>query len=255
MNLQMDESVAEQYRSPSQRMRVITESWAKQALFCPYCGAPHINRFENNRPVADFFCQECAEEYELKSKKTTIRNKINGGAYTAMIERIEAVNNPNFFFLQYGKADLQVKNLILVPKHFFSAGVIEKRRPLAASARRAGWTGCNILLRDIPQEGRIFLVRDGQIRKTKEVLSMVRGTVFLREYRLDARGWILDVLRCVNKIEGRDFTLKQMYAFETQLAEKHPENHHIKDKIRQQLQLLRDKGILEFNGRGRYRKR
>ena len=84
---------------------------------------------------------------------------------------------------------------------------------------------------------------------------MVRGTVFLREYRLDARGWILDVLRCVNKIEGRDFTLKQMYAFETQLAEKHPENHHIKDKIRQQLQLLRDKGILEFNGRGRYRKR
>lgn len=34
----------------------------------------------------------------------------------------------------------------------------------------------------------------------------------------------------------------------------YPENHHIREKIRQQLQLLRDKGIIEFVGRGRYKK-
>ena len=38
------------------------------------------------------------------------------------------------------------------------------------------------------------------------------------------------------------------------LAGKHPDNHHIKDKIRQQLQMLRDNGIIEFIGRGHYRK-
>lgn len=254
MNLQMDVGAAEQYRSPSQRIRVITENWVKQNLYCPYCGEFHINRFENNRPVADFFCPGCAEEYELKSRKSAIQNKVNDGAYITMIERIEAVNNPSFFFLRYGKADLRVKNLILVPKHFFSARMIEKRKPLAASAKRAGWTGCNILLRDIPEEGRIVLVRDEEIRPMDEVLSKVRKTNFIREYRLDARGWILDILNCVNKIESRDFTLEQMYAFETLLGEKHPENHHIKDKIRQQLQVLRDKGIIEFNGRGHYRK-
>lgn len=32
------------------------------------------------------------------------------------------------------------------------------------------------------------------------------------------------------------------------------ENHHVKDKIRQQLQMLRDNGIIEFTGRGHYRK-
>jgi type II restriction enzyme len=31
-------------------------------------------------------------------------------------------------------------------------------------------------------------------------------------------------------------------------------NNFIKDKIRQQLQLLRDKGMIEFVGRGNYKK-
>ena len=55
-------------------------------------------------------------------------------------------------------------------------------------------------------------------------------------------------------IENKDFTLDQIYRFEELLAEKHPDNHHVKDKIRQQLQMLRDNGIIEFTGRGHYRK-
>lgn len=45
-----------------------------------------------------------------------------------------------------------------------------------------------------------------------------------------------------------------MYEFADELAIKHPENDHIKDKIRQQLQVLRDKGLIEFKGRVIYRK-
>lgn len=45
-----------------------------------------------------------------------------------------------------------------------------------------------------------------------------------------------------------------LYAFETTLALQYPNNHFIKDKIRQQLQFLRDKGMIEFLGRGHYRK-
>lgn len=82
----------------------------------------------------------------------------------------------------------------------------------------------------------------------------VHRTEFLRGSKLETRGWMLDVLNCVNIIEDRDFTLEQMYSFEKMLAGKHPDNHHIKDKIRQQLQMLRDNGIIEFIGRGHYRK-
>jgi hypothetical protein len=36
-------------------------------------------------------------------------------------------------------------------------------------------------------------------------------------------------------------------------AELHPANRHVRDKTRQQLQVLRDLGLVEFLGGGRYR--
>ena len=41
--------------------------------------------------------------------------------------------------------------------------------------------------------------------------------------------------------------------FEDHLARLHPMNKHIRPKIRQQLQVLRDHGIVEFLGKGLYR--
>ena len=38
-------------------------------------------------------------------------------------------------------------------------------------------------------------------------------------------------------------------------ARLYPANHNVRPKIRQQLQVLRDRGWLEFVGRGRYRVR
>jgi type II restriction enzyme len=250
----MDHKIAEQYNSNSQKIRVITENWVNQNLFCPYCGNMHLSHFENNRPVADFYCPHCIEEYELKSKNGSINNKVNDGAYATMIERIESINNPNFFFMQYNKTDLRVKNFIMVPKHFFSIEIIEQRKPLAETARRSGWMGCNIVLRQIPEEGRIYIIKDEVEQSIDTIISKVKRTDFISQYKLDARGWILDILNCINKIESKDFTLNQVYQFEEMLATKHPKNHHVKDKIRQQLQVLRDKGIIEFNGRGHYRK-
>ncbi|MGC8581819.1 MAG: hypothetical protein ACP5MW_05710, partial [Thermoplasmata archaeon] len=48
---------------------------------------------------------------------------------------------------------------------------------------------------------------------------------------------------------GNDFGILHRF-----LAEKHPNNKHIKDKIRQQLQILRERGYLEFKGNGKYEK-
>jgi len=35
-------------------------------------------------------------------------------------------------------------------------------------------------------------------------------------------------------------------------ARLHPGNHHVREKIRQRLQVLRDLGLLEFHGDGHY---
>jgi type II restriction enzyme len=59
-------------------------------------------------------------------------------------------------------------------------------------------------------------------------------------------------MMCVDKLGRKDFTLDEVYTFENELSKKYPDNRHIKDKIRQQLQVLRDKGYLEFTSRGNY---
>jgi type II restriction enzyme len=79
-------------------------------------------------------------------------------------------------------------------------------------------------------------------------------TLFLREEKeISARGWLLDVMRCVERIGKREFILDDVYKFEDELRMLYQENKHIKDKIRQQLQTLRDKGYLDFVSRGHYR--
>ena len=68
MELKFDVSVINGYHSNSQIARLLTESWVGKNMYCPRCGNSHLAQFENNRPVADFFCPSCNSEYELKSK-------------------------------------------------------------------------------------------------------------------------------------------------------------------------------------------
>lgn len=255
MDLNFNIKLAEGYNSNSQIARVLTESWVKENSYCPNCGNLNLNEFENNKPVADFYCTNCSEEFELKSKDgIKVGDKIVDGAYFSMIERINSANNPNFFFLNYSKEKLLVNNFLIIPKHFFVPEIIEKRKPLSENAKRAGWIGCNIDISKVPESGRIFLIKNSEIISQEKVQEKWSSTGFLKSKNLQSRGWILDIMNCIDKIKKETFSLNEMYTFEESLKIKYPDNNHIKDKIRQQLQFLRDKGLIEFNGRGIYRK-
>lgn len=254
MRLAFDEHLASRYKSASQRARILTEHWVYQWAFCPNCGHLSVDKYGNNQPVADFFCSVCQENYELKSKQHGVGAKIIDGSYRTKMERLRCDNNPNLFVLTYDLSGLSVLDFFVIPKHFFVPEIIERRKPLAASARRAGWVGSNILLKEIPQAGKIFFVRQRQVEPKDKVLTEWKKTLFLRaEKEISARGWLLDIMRCVEKIRKREFQLADLYAFKDELSAFHPDNKHVKDKIRQQLQILRDKGYLEFSSRGLYR--
>lgn len=252
MELHFDTELAKPYHSASQITRVLTETWVQDNLYCPRCGNSSISKFENNRPVADFFCPKCQNQYELKSKSGSIANKINDGAYETMIHRITGNQNPDFLFMRYSKNMNVVDDLIIVPKHFFTPGIIEQRKPLKASARRAGWVGCNILLGEIPEQGKISIIKHGKIIDHDEVLKKVSSSALLRTNSIDSRGWLMDVLNCINTINNKKFSLDEIYLFENELQKRHPDNHNVKPKIRQQLQFLRDKGFIKFLGNGTY---
>ena len=147
-----------------------------------------------------------------------------------------------------------VSNFILIPNHFFTPQIIEKRKPLAPTAKRAGWVGCNIDISTIPDSGKIFIVKNNVELNHKDVIRKYAKTKSLKTSNIESRGWLLDTLSCVEKIPEKEFSLNQIYSFEKELKIKHPENNFIKDKLRQQLQYLRDKGFIEFLGNGHYRK-
>ena len=254
MNLCFATHLADNYTSQPQKIRVLTENWVESQVYCPNCGHGEIDKYCNNKPVADFFCSNCEEDYELKSKKGYSGTKIVDGAYRTMIQRLQERHTPNLFLLNYDMDTFQVMNFLVIPKHFFVPGIIEKRPPLSQTAVRAGWVGCNILLQNIPQSGKIFLVKNKNIELKEKVLEEWKKTLFLREKKeINAKGWLLDVMMCIEKLGHKDFSLDEIYEFEDALSNKHPDNRHVKDKIRQQLQFLRNKGYLEFVERGHYR--
>lgn len=252
MNLTFDTQAIKKYHSASQISRILTETWVQKNMYCPRCGNITINKFQNNKPVADFFCPSCKNEYELKSKSGNLSEKVNDGAYQTMIKRITSNQNPDFFFMNYSKTEYKVKDLIIIPKHFFTPSIIEKRKPLALTARRAGWVGCNILIGRIPLQGRISIITNGDILNKNNIIKQVNRSSKLEICNLDGRNWLMDVLNCINTIENDYFTLREIYSFESELQQKHPKNNNIKPKIRQQLQFLRDKGFIKFLGNGKY---
>jgi type II restriction enzyme len=253
MNLAFNLKLAGDYQSNSQIARILTENWVLNNSYCPRCGDLPLGEFENNRPVADFYCKKCSEEFELKSKAEKLTKTITDGAYSKMIERINSDKNPNFFFLTYSK-DWTVNDFLIIPKQFFTEEIIIKRPPLAPGAKRAGWIGCNIDISKVAESGKIFLVKNSEIIDHEVVNQSFNKTLFLREKSSDAKGWILEIMKCVDEIKTDTFRLDEIYNFEPKLKLKYPNNNYIKDKIRQQLQILRDKEIIEFIGPGKYKK-
>ncbi len=253
-NFNFNTKIAATYKSHSQKVRVMSEQWVSENIFCPCCGNLHISHQRNNNPVGDFICDECGEEFELKSKEEQFGQKIVDGAYNTMIERITSRNNPHLFMLSYSK-ELMVNDFMLIPKFFFVPSIIEKRKPLAETARRPGWVGCNILISDVPRQGKIEVIGNRIARNPKDIVEQYRLTVGLRKDNIEARGWLYDILNCVNKIKGEVFKLSDMYKFVPILKERHMSNNNIEAKIRQQLQFLHNKGFIEFLSRGVYKKK
>ena len=170
------EEAPSHYTSGSQRARIVTERWVSQWMFCPNCGNPQLCQLPNNAPVADFFCPSCSDQYEVKSQKKAFGAKVADGAYYTKCERLNSATNPNLLLLNYDLAAASVKDVCVVPKHFFVPDIIERRKPLAATARRAGWVGSNILLGLVPDAGRNLHCAGWVALKKDTVLCRVGAT-------------------------------------------------------------------------------
>jgi type II restriction enzyme len=253
MNLCMTGVLAAAYHSGAQRARVVTEAWGEKNLFCPNCASPKLTWLEPGHPASDYSCLDCKFWYQLKSQRSAIRDSITDGAYRAMMDAIRQDELPSFYFMQYDLATWRVRNLLLVPHFAFPPSAIIKRKPLAPTARRAGWVGCNFALKRIPAEARIPVVTESRIAPATEVREKFKRVKPFKEIAVTQRGWTLDVLNAVHRLGKTEFTTADAYTFTRELEKLHPDNRHVRDKIRQQLQVLRDMGLLIHADRGLWR--
>lgn len=251
MNLALDATLSAVYTSRTQVARVLTEDWFERSMYCVACAASRLRRLANNTRASDFTCPACGAAFELKSSKRRFGPTVADGAYDTMMERLTRPDAPHLAMMHYGPES--VRSLFIIPAPFFTHDIIAKRRPLAPTARRAGWVGCNIRLADVPASVRIGVVDNGTAVPVNHVRDAWRRAAPLRAGDLTGRTWTIDVLRCVERLGRADFSLTEVYASEPDLQARHPGNRNVRPKIRQQLQVLRDAGWLTFLGDGRYR--
>jgi type II restriction enzyme len=253
MKLELAPEIATNYKSFSQRARVLTEKWALENLYCPACPSDKLASTTPGKEVVDFICPDCDEPYQLKSQSHPFGNRVVNSAYEPKIKALHTGTTPNFLFLRYDPEELLVSDLFVVPKHFMSKSIIEPRKPLSERAIRHGWRGSNIVLKNLPPDARIPIVRNKHEISKNTVRDLWNRFLFLRKQSVSSRGWLADVLACIRQLDKETFTLADVYVFDTQLAKLHPRNKHVRPKIRQQLQVLRDYDTIEFLGKGIYR--
>lgn len=253
MDLSMASELVSAYRSASQRARVVTEAWGTNNLYCPNCPSPRLTRLQHNTKASDYRCPSCGFWYQLKGQQSQILTQIVDGAFSAMTEAIRNDRTPNFFFMQYALPSWSVKNLLLIPSFAFPMSAIVRRNPLSSTARRAGWVGCNIALDRIPQDARIHIVTERRIAPAEQVRAEFQRVKPLAKIEVTQRGWTLDVLNAIRTLGASEFTTDDAYKLVPQLQQLHPDNRHVREKIRQQLQVLRDSGLLTHVLRGRWR--
>ena len=113
------------------------------------------------------------------------------------------------------------------------------------------------ILQSIPKERKPkFELKDKELFKkvSEEDIEVDRYEGGVESIQNNLSGWVKDVFDVLNEISLDVFKLNDVYKYEDRLKSIHPRNQYVRDKIRQQLQMLRDLGLLQFLDRGVYRK-
>ncbi|MDZ4722359.1 MAG: DpnI domain-containing protein [candidate division Zixibacteria bacterium] len=253
MQVKLSPGLANNYTSLSQKVRVFSEEWVHQEGFCPSCGSK-LDRYKNNQQSKDFNCDTCNENFELKSSSNAFGAKVLDGAYSSMIASLNSDKSSSLLLLRYDRTNHSVRDFLVIPRHFFVPSMIQKRNPLSPSAKRYPYVGCSILIGSVPEAAKVYFLKEGVVIPKKQVMSeWTRGEFLRGEKKFENKSWLVDTMKCIDMLKHSEFSLSDIYEFEGFLTERHPNNRFIKDKLRQQLQILRDNGYLQFLGNGKYR--
>jgi len=245
MLMRCDISLADRYTSQAQRSRILSEAWFRSNAYCLACDSDNLSATAANTKATDFICPTCDQNYELKAFRTKPTRTLVDGAYSALMARIQNGSVPTLMMLERNQ-NWEIQSLIAIHHLFLTPNVVEQRKPLSKTARRAGWIGCNIRLDRIASDAKISIISSGKPNNPEIVRDAFKRFENLKVVAPTTRVWTTLTLAIVRGLQTRSFSLKDVYNKEDEFADVYPTNKNIRPKIRQQLQVLRDLGYLEF---------
>lgn len=253
MELQCKAELGNHLRRNTQRARVISEAWFGAEGYCLNCSSGRVAATVAGTEFRDFECPACGQPYELKSSARAHTSVVQDGGFDSMMRRIRAEEAPALMLMHYS-AGWQVQRLVAVHPVFLTSIVVRKRaKPHIRPKSGAEYWMCDLDLTRIPADGKIAVVTGADAVDPAAVRAAFAASKRFAEVPVAKRGWTGLVLDAVRKIGKTEFTLAEVYAHEAAQHAAYPGNSHVRDKMRQQLQVLRDLGYLEFAGRGQYR--
>lgn len=209
MALICDSSVASNYTSPSQRARVISECWFQSYSYCLACDADSLIRSAPNTIATDFKCPACGHSYELKTFRKRPSKSLIDGAYSSLISRINAGLPPTLCLLERNEA-WEINSLTAIHSSLLTPWAVQPRPPLKATAKRAGWVGCNIRLDRIPPDGEIAIIADGIEESRRETRRRFQRFLPLSNISAEQRGWTGLTLTVIRQLQKTNFSLKDL---------------------------------------------
>jgi hypothetical protein len=133
----------EAFRSTSQIARVALETWSVLNFRCRICASVLI-ALPPNTPISDLACSRCASEYQIKSRAGPFSQYLLGASYEKLAERLQSASLPDYLLVEHDPRLLMVKYAVIIEGAKIDLSRLRARKPLAATARRAGWVGANI---------------------------------------------------------------------------------------------------------------
>ncbi len=130
-------------KTDKQKLGDFGEDLIKRKFDCPKCKRPKtLKKLPPNFKCADIICDFCGYLAQVKTTNVTnidkFPSKVLGAAWKPQKERMDAgiyfplfvvLKNKNKYSVFYLSSDLQTEDMFI------------KRKPLSASAKRAGWQG------------------------------------------------------------------------------------------------------------------
>jgi hypothetical protein len=147
-SVRVDFGEAARYTSRSQVARVAIETWAARNVLCWRCNGALIPA-PPNAHLLDAICSSGEHEVQIKAFAGLAGARVTGAAFEPIRKRLSEGALPDYLLISYDRPREVVVLAEYVDGEAIVSDRVSGRRPLAATAQRAGWIGTVIDLQDL----------------------------------------------------------------------------------------------------------